>query len=103
MVTKHELVNSPLSLKHIEVIKSLITEKCEITFVSCQFLAITTDSQVFLQLISKSAAALILDKDQEHSGYLHKSNIKEFCIYVTGDNRKNLHAPSTDSSTENVR
>ena len=106
MVTKYELVNSPLSLKHIEVIKSLITEKCEITFISCQFLATTNDSQVFHWLIPKSVAPLIVDKVQEHSSYLHKSGIKELCIYpyITGDNRNFLFtALPTDSNIENVR
>ena len=81
MVTKYELVYSPLSLKHIEVIKSLITEKCEITFISCQFLATTNDSQVFHWLIPKSVVPLIMDRVQEHSSYLHKSGIKELYIY----------------------
>ena len=107
MVTKYELVNSPLSLKHIEVIKSLITEKCEITFISCQFLATTNDSQVFHWLIPKSVVPLIVNKVQEHSSYLHKSGIKELCLYpyITGDNRKTLLITglSTDSNIENVR
>ena len=107
MVTKYELVNSPLSLKHIEVIKSLITEKCEITFISCQFLATTNNSQVFHWLIPKSVAPLIVNKFQEHSNYMHKSGIKELCIYpyTTGDNRKTslITALSTDSNIENVR
>ena len=106
MVTKYELVNSPLSLNHIEVIKSLITEKCEITFISCQFLT-TNDFQVFHWLIPKSVAPLIMDKFQEHSSYLHKSGIKEFYIYpyITGDNRKTflITALPTDSNIENVR
>ena len=92
MVTKyrHELINSALSLRHIEMIKLLITEKCEITFISCQFLATANDSQNFHWLVPKSVAPLIVDKIQENNSYLYKSGIKELFIYpyITGNNRK---------------
>ena len=66
MVTHYELKYSSLSLKHVEIVKSLITEKCEITFISCQFLATAFDSKLFYWLIPKSAMSLIVNKVQEN-------------------------------------
>ena len=102
----YKLVYSSLSLKHIEVIKSLITEKCEITFISCQFLVTTNDNQVFYWLIPKSVAPLIVDKVQEHSSYFHKCGIKKLCIYpyITGGNKKLLLIITPmDSNIKKVR
>ena len=81
MATHYELEHSSLSLKHIEMIKSLITKKCEVTFHSCQFLAMATDSKVFHWLILKSMAPLILSKVQENWSYLYKNGFKKLSIY----------------------
>ena len=99
MVVKYEPVNFPLSLKHIEMIKSLITEICEITYISCQFLATANDFQEFYWLIPKSVALLIVDKIQKNSSYLYKSGIKELLIYPGN----NLVSTSDLSTDEKVR
>ena len=104
MVTKYESVNCPLSLKHIEMIKSLITERCGITFISCQFLAITNDFQDFHWLIPERIVQLIVDKVEENSSYFHHSGLKELSIYPYANSR-NLFITdlSTDSSSGKVR
>ena len=90
MVTKYESVNFPLSLRQIEMIKSLITEKCEITFISCQFLSTANGFQDFYWLIPKNVGQFIVDKVQKSSSYLHEIGMKELSIYPynDGDNRK---------------
>ena len=100
MVTKYEPVNCLLSLKHIEMIKSLITEKCEITFISCQFLSIANDSQKFYWLIPESVVPLIADSIQKSSSDLYKSGIKELSFYP-GDNL--ISGLSADSNVAKVR
>ena len=103
MVTRYEPDFFPMSLKHIEVIKSLLTEKCEITFMSCQFLGVATNSQAFHWLIPKSLAPLMLSKVEENCNYLQRNGIKQSFIYsfFAGDISSSA-ALSTDSNVENV-
>ena len=107
MVTKYEPVNCLLSLKHIEMLKSLITEKCEITFISCQFLAAANDFQEFYWLIPKSVVPLLMERIQENTRYLHIIGLKDLSVYpcITNDNKRNLLFTdlSTDSNIERVR
>ena len=107
MVTKYDPVNFSISLSHIKIIKSLISEKCEITFISCQFLAVADDSQEFYWLIPNSVTPLIVDKVQENGSYLYKSGIKALSIYPynTGTDMKFswITSLSTDSANEKVR
>ena len=100
MVTKYEPVNCPLSLKHIEMIKSLIAEKCVITFISCQFLSTTNDFQEFYWLIPKSVVPLIADKVKKSNSDLYKSGIKALSFYP-GDNL--ISGLSADSNVGKVR
>lgn len=81
MVTAYELESSLVSLKHMEVIKSLITEKCEITFISCQFLGISDDTQHFHWLIPKSIASFLVINVEKNWTFLNKSGIKNFSIH----------------------
>ena len=82
MATRYELKHTPLSLRHIEIIKSPITECCEITPIGCQFLAIkAVDYQIFHWLIPKSVTPLIVRKAQENCSYLHKHGIKDIYIF----------------------
>ena len=105
MVTKYKSVNFPLSLKQIETIKSLITEKCEITFISCQFLSTANGFQDFYWLIPKNVGQFIVDKVQKSSSYLHKIGIKELSIYPynDGDNRKFVFVTGSTDSNIKVR
>ena len=104
MVTKYEPDFFPISLKHIEVIKSLLTEKCDITFMSCQFLGVATNSQAFHWLIPKSLAPLIVSKVEENYNYLQRNGIKESFIYsFFTDDISSSTALSTDSNFEKVR
>ena len=80
MATQYELEHSPLSLRHIDIVKSLITEICEIT---PQFLAMTVDYQVFYWLIPKSVVPLVVKKAQENHSSLHKYCIKDMFIFPT--------------------
>ena len=103
MVTQYELEHISLSLKHIEVIKSLLTEKCEITYISCQFLAIANDSNIFHWLIPKNVMSLLMSKVQENYSYLHKNGIKKVSIYPSSTSEFSLYAEvSTDSDVEKV-
>ena len=98
MATQYEFDCSPLSLKHITEIKLLITESCEITPISCQFLAINDDSQNFHWLIPKNVVPLIVSKVRENWNYLFKHGIKNISIYpnsesfFASDNRFSLFA-----------
>ena len=101
MVTHYELEYTSLTLKHVEVIKLLLTEKCEITFVSCQFLAY--HSKVFYWLIPKSVIPLIVSKIQENYSYLHKNGIKMMYIYPPFTSEFSLYVDaSTDSDVGKV-
>ena len=77
MSTWYEPEHSPLSLRHIEVVKSMITKICEVT---PQFLAMTVDCQVFHWLIPKSIVPLVVRKAQENYSYLHNYGIKDMSI-----------------------
>ena len=96
MFTQYELEHSSLSLRHIEVVKSLITESCEITPICCSFLAKAIDYQFFHWLIPKSVAPLVIRKAQENCSYLHKRGLKKMSIFptsecfFTNDNKKFL-------------
>ena len=103
MVTIYEPDFFPISLKHIEVIKSLITEKCEITFMSCQFLGVAIGSQAFNWLIPKSLAPLIESKVQENYNYLQRNGIRQLFIYsFFTDDISSFAALCTDSNVEKV-
>ena len=110
MATQYEPEHSPLSFKHIELVKSLITKTCEITSISCQFLTEANDLQVFYWLIPKTIVPLMANKVQHNCSHLEKNGIKELSIYptsvfYTGDN-KNLSlftVPFTDSESCNVK
>ena len=81
MATQCEANYSPLSFKHVEAVKSLITKTCEITSISCQFL--TNDLQVFYWLIPKTIVPLMASKVQHNCSHLQKSGIMELSIYPT--------------------
>ena len=84
MATQYELGHSSLSLRHIEVAKSPITESCEITPICCQCLAIRiVDYHIFYWLIPKSVVPLIVRSTQENCSYLHKHGIKDMSIFPT--------------------
>ena len=103
MVTRYEPDFFPIPLKYIEVIKSLITEKCEITFISCQFLGVATDSQAFHWLIPKSVVALIASKVKENCNYLQRNGIKKLFIYpLFANDILSCAAISIDSNVEKV-
>ena len=79
MVTQYDLKHSSLSLRHIEIVKSLIAESCEITPIYCYFAA----RHYFHWLIPKSVAPLVVRKAQENCSYLHKQGIKDISIFPT--------------------
>ena len=84
MATLYEPKHSSLSLRHIEIIKTLITRSCEITSICCQFLAKNVD-QIFYWLIPKSVVPLIVRKAQEKCTYLHKYGIKSMSIFPASE------------------
>ena len=94
MATLYELKHFPLSLKHIEVVKSLITENCEITPICCQVLANTVNDQIFHWLIPKNVVPLVVRKAQENCSNLHEYGIKAMSIFsisessITNDIKK---------------
>ena len=102
MAIHYELEHFSLSLRNIEMLKSLITEKYEISFISCQFLGISNNSQVFHWLIPKSVAALIVSKVRESYNYLLKNGIKKLFIYPIFSIEISLFAAtvSTDSNAD---
>ena len=103
MVTKYEPEFFPISLKHIEVIKSLLTENCEITNMSCQFLGVGINSQTFHWLIPKSLAPLIVSKVQENFDYLQRNGIKQSFIHSCfADDISSSDTVSIDSNVEKV-
>ena len=83
MATQYEPEHSPLSFKHVEEVKSLITKTCEITSISCQFLAKANDLQVFYWLIPKIIVPLMVSKVQHNCDYLQRSGITELSFYPT--------------------
>ena len=75
-----------LSLRHIEVVKSVITESCEVTPICCQFLATkTVDYQIFHWLIPKSVVSLMVRKAQENCSYLRKHGIQAMSVFKTSE------------------
>ena len=84
MATRYELKHPVLSLRHIEVVKSLVTESCEITPICCKFPTIkTADYRIFHWLIPESVVPLVVRKAQENCSYLHKHGIKDMSIFPT--------------------
>ena len=103
MVTIYEPEFFPISLKHVEVIKPLLTEKCEITFISCQLLGVAIDSQTFHWLIPKSLAPFIASKIQENYDYFQRNGIKRSFIYsFFADDILSSAVFSIDSNVEKV-
>ena len=85
MVTQYKSEHISLSLKHIEVIKSVISESCEIKPVCCYFLAKAIDYHFFHWLIPKSVAPMVARKAQENCIYLHKHGIEDMSIFPTSE------------------
>ena len=107
MAIRYKPEQPPLSLRHIEVVKSVITESCEVTPIFCQFLAIkTVDYQIFHWLIPKSVVPLMVRKAQENFSYLHKHGIKAMSFFKTSEaiftDDKNFSLFSTDSDVNKV-
>ena len=102
MITDYEFKYSSVSLKHIEMIKSLITEKCKITFISCQFLGVADDSQSFHWLIPKSIAPFLMINIERNQTYLNKNGIKKISIHLHWAPSL-FGAVSTDTNIEKVR
>ena len=107
MAIRYKPEPPPLSLIHIEVVKSVITESCEVTPIFCQFLATeTVDYQIFHWLIPKSVVPLMVRKAQENCSYLHKHGIKAMSIFKTSEviftDDKNFSLFSVDSDVNKV-
>ena len=85
MVTQYESAHTLLSYKQIEVIKSVISESCEIKPICCYFLAKAMDYHFFHWLIPKSVAPLVAKKAQENCSYLHEHCIKDMFIFPTSE------------------
>ena len=76
MTIHYELEHSPLSLKHIEVLKSLVTENCIITFMSCQFLSMSNNNlEAFHWLVPNSM--VLLSKIVRSFNYLCNNGVKK--------------------------
>ena len=85
MATLYELKHTPLTLNHVEVVKSLITENCEINPICCQFLSNTVNDQIFHWLIPKSVVTLVVRKAQENYSNLQEHGIKAMSISSTSE------------------
>ena len=76
MTIHYELEHPSLSLKHVEMLKSLVTENCKITFMSCQFLCISNNNlEVFHWLIPNSV--LMMCEIVKGFSYLCNNGVKK--------------------------
>ena len=81
LVTKHEEDFSTLLLQNVDNLKSMLTERFEVTEHCVRLVAVNSNPTVLFWMIPKCIVPTVSAKVQEHCSFLCAQNISEVAIY----------------------